>query len=98
MLGRLNRWKPIIDNLIILPHQDGIHIIDIIQDSPLKLYITSEGIEEKPEIKSDFYKNIKGNLQSYGQTHDNLQAQLLIKLSIKYLFGELDFSKTFKRH
>ncbi len=50
----------IIDNLIILPHQDGIHIIDIIQDSPLKLYITSEGIEEKPEIKSDFYKNIKG--------------------------------------
>ena len=57
----------IIDNLILLPHQDGIHIIDVIEDNPLKLQIISEikndeQIEIK-DIKNDFYNKIM-NIQN----------------------------------
>ena len=57
----------IIDNIILLPHEDGIHIIDIVEDTPLKINLT-KGITEVNEevtINPDFYKTIanidKGN-------------------------------------
>jgi hypothetical protein len=39
----------IIDNIILLPHEDGIHIIDTIEDTPLKINLTKEKTEDKEE-------------------------------------------------
>ena len=53
----------LIDDIIILPHQDGIHIIDIIKDNPLRLQLITNTEDETPqtiEIKSDFYDKIRG--------------------------------------
>ena len=51
----------IIDNIMILPHQDGIHIIDVVEDSPLKLHlISNQNYEEVIEVKNDFYNKING--------------------------------------
>jgi len=51
----------IIDNIILLPHEDGIHIIDVIEDTPMKINLTKETTDEKEEIVNinpDFYKTI----------------------------------------
>jgi hypothetical protein len=53
----------IIDNIILLPHEDGIHIIDIIEDKPLKINIIKENIEirrTKTDLDNNLYKKIKG--------------------------------------
>jgi len=53
----------LIDNILVLPHEDGIHIIDVIEDKPLKLKLVREEKEEEviKEIKIDdkFYKKIE---------------------------------------
>ena len=53
----------LIDNILILPHEDGIHIIDVIEDKPLKLTLSKEVKEEKEEVKiiadNKFYKAIE---------------------------------------
>jgi len=50
----------IIDNFLLIPHQDGIHIIDVIEDKPLKITITKEVKEEEKEIEinKDFYEKV----------------------------------------
>ena len=50
----------IIDNISLIPHQDGIHIIDIIEDNPLKITLEKEEEEEEEKdnniiINEDFY-------------------------------------------
>lgn len=53
----------IIDNILLLPHEDGIHIIDIIEDKPLKINIIKENIEIRRDNKNldkNLYKKIKG--------------------------------------
>ena len=56
----------IIDNISLIPHQDGIHIIDIIEDNPLKITLEKEEEEEEEKdnniiINEDFYKEIEKN-------------------------------------
>jgi hypothetical protein len=53
----------IIDNILLLPHEDGIHIIDIIEDKPLKIDIIKENIEVRrhnKDLDKNLYKKIKG--------------------------------------
>jgi len=52
----------IIDNIMLLPHENGIHIIDVIEDKPLKINISKEIIENNKEIyriDKSFYDKIK---------------------------------------
>jgi len=52
----------IIDNISLIPHKNGIHIIDIIEDVPLKISL-EKGIEEVKEdvfeIDKDFYEKME---------------------------------------
>lgn len=53
----------IIDNILLLPHEDGIHIIDVIEDKPLKINIIKENIEirrDNKDLDKNLYKKIKG--------------------------------------
>jgi len=52
----------IIDNILLLPHQDGIHIIDVIEDKPLKIILSKEikeDEEKKIDINENFYNKIE---------------------------------------
>ena len=55
----------IIDNISLIPHEEGIHIIDIIKDNPLKITLEkNEEDEDKKEtiiINEDFYKEVDKN-------------------------------------
>jgi hypothetical protein len=80
----------IIDNIILLPHEEGIHIIDVVEDTPLKINLTKEKTEEKEEtiiINPEFYKTIanidKGNyfnsIISLYLSMDEITFKLLIR-------------------
>jgi len=52
----------IIDNILLLPHKEGIHIIDVIEDKPLKISLSRNEInidEENININDKFYKIIE---------------------------------------
>lgn len=57
----------IIDNILILPHQDGIHIIDVIKDSPKKIVLEREEKNDDDvmhdSIKDDFYRKVETTSQ-----------------------------------
>ena len=51
----------IIDNILLLPHKDGIHIIDVIEDRPIKISLAKNAAhvpEETFNINEDFYKSM----------------------------------------
>jgi len=51
----------IIDNILLIPHSNGLHIIDIIEDIPLKISLERVIEDEKKEkinIDDNFYKKI----------------------------------------
>ena len=59
----------IIDNHILIPHEDGIHIIKIINENPLKITLIKEEIENENHNKItdnelELYKNIN-KIKSY---------------------------------
>jgi len=52
----------LIDNIMIIPHKDGIHIIDVIEDIPLKIgleKIVEEDVKEEIKEMGDFYERME---------------------------------------
>ena len=48
----------IIDNITLIPHKDGIHIIDVVEDIPLKISlekIVEEGVKVVNDENNEFY-------------------------------------------
>lgn len=88
----------IIDNIILLPHENGIHIIDIIEDKPLKINISKEIIEEnrkKYEINIDFYNKLKIEDNYYNASiglYESLD-EITFKLLINKLFQSEQLNK-----
>ena len=84
----------IIDNIILLPHENGIHIIDIIEDNPLKISLIREETEEEitkdVRIDTKFYDIIN-------ETKDNYyNAIISLYQSIDELTFKLLINKIFK--
>ena len=48
----------LIDNILILPHTEGIHIIDVIEDRPLKITLLKENIDNKEKKENKIDDNI----------------------------------------
>ena len=83
----------IIDNILILPHQDGLHIIDVVEDKPLKIIISKsikEEIELEEEEDKDFYKKLeKINTSNYDEAIISLYLSLdekMFKIIINNIF------------
>jgi hypothetical protein len=89
----------LIDNLILIPHQDGLHIIDVIEDTPLKLQIISNTIDNTDvvDVKNDFYEKIHGiNNDNYYNAIISLYTSLdetTFKLLINKIFKTKDLNK-----
>ena len=84
----------IIDNIILLPHEEGIHIIDIVEDTPLKINLLKEKTDDKNDIvdiNPEFYKTI-ANINK-GNYYNSIIALYLsldditFKLLIRKIFG-----------
>lgn len=90
----------IIDDIILLPHQDGIHIIDIIQDNPLRLQLISDvdnEVSEVVEVKNDFYTKIQG-LEKINYYNAIIALYLsLDEITFKTLINKIFKSKTLNK-
>ena len=85
----------IIDNIMLLPHEDGIHIIDIIKEIPMKINISKEIKDENKEIyeiDEDFYNKIKDvKLSDYYNSIISLYLaldEITFKIIIEKIFKE----------
>ena len=88
----------IIDNIILLPHENGIHIIDVVEDKPLKISISKEVIEENEktyEIDTDFYNKLKIEDNYYNASIGLYEAldEITFKLLINKIFQSKELNK-----
>jgi len=84
----------LIDNILILPHNDGIHIIDVVEDRPLKITLSKDikSISPKKDVKENnkiydiFDKlDLKDNYNNaivslYRSLDENLFKNMIIKI------------------
>lgn len=88
----------LIDNVLILPHEDGIHIIDIIEDKPLKLTLSKEIKDDVKIITNNkFYNNIEklDFKDNYGAAVISLYKSLdenTFNIIIKKIFSEKELN------
>jgi len=90
----------IIDNISLIPHQDGIHIIDIITDNPLKITLDKEDEDDKDNeiiINEEFYKEVEKNKDdNYNRAIIAIYSSLdekTFKLLIEKIFQDKNLNK-----
>lgn len=90
----------IIDNILLLPHKDGIHIIDVIEDKPVKISLTrnvNNMNEETIDINDNFYK-IMDKIET--DNYDNAIISLytaLDEITFKLLISKIFQSKALNK-
>ena len=84
----------IIDNHILIPHEDGIHIIKIINENPLKITLIKEEVENENHNKItdnefELYKNIN-KIKSYPYTKAIIALYLSFDIiSFNYIINKI---------
>lgn len=90
----------IIDNIILIPHKDGIHIIDVIEDVPLKISLEKVIEDDKKDdinIENGFYDkmdNIRN--ENYNNAIIGLYLgldEITFKMLIEKIFREKQLNK-----
>ena len=90
----------IIDNILLLPHKEGIHIIDVIEDKPLKVSLLKTTIEindETIDINDKFYKTIE---KIQADNYDNAIISLytsIDEITFKLLINKIIQSKALNK-
>ena len=85
----------IIDNILLLPHQEGIHIIDVIEDTPLKIQLERE-IKEEEHIVADINKDFYSKIDKI-QTTNYEDAIISLYLSLDEITFKLIINKIFQQ-
>jgi len=90
----------IIDNILLLPHKDGVHIIDVIEDKPVKISLTrnvNNMNDETADINENFYK-IMDKIET--DNYDNAIISLytaLDEITFKLLISKIFQSKALNK-
>lgn len=85
----------IIDNILLLPHQEGIHIIDVVEDTPLKIQLEKE-IKEHEELTVDIDKDFYSKIDNI-QTTNYEDAIISLYLSLDEITFKLIINKIFQQ-
>jgi hypothetical protein len=90
----------IIDNITLIPHKDGIHIIDVIEDIPLKISlekIADDEVKADVKLNNDFYEKIeKIKDENYNNAIISLYLgldEITFKIIIEKIFKEKSLNK-----
>ena len=90
----------IIDNILIIPHKDGLHIIDVIEDTPLKIAlekIVEDDVKEDELINEKFYEKMENiRNENYNNAVIGLYLgldEITFKMLIKKIFMEKKLDK-----
>jgi len=91
----------LINNIILLPHEDGLHIIDVIEDKPLKINLIRDEIDvidEINELDNNLYKKFKRirKINNYYNAVITLYKtidEITFKLLINKIIGENDLNE-----
>lgn len=74
----------IIDNHLLIPHEDGIHIIKVVNENPLKITLVKEEINDTEKDKINDDNMMKIHYENYNKFKSYSTAKAIIALYLSF--------------